>query len=78
VNLVKENCEEKGLIKVTKEELFEILGHQDIEKDLDVKTLVLDLIRDKLTQEEIHELFWKHLGDLDQEFVRGYFYRRFS
>ncbi len=63
---------------MTKDELYAMLGHQDVMKDVDVKTLVLDLIRKKLTPEEIMALFWNHLDDLDSEFVRGYFYRRFS
>ncbi len=78
MNCICACCEEKGPVKVTEEELFAMLGHQDVHKDLDVKTLVLDLIREKLTQEEISDLFWKHLGDLDPDFVRGYIYRRFS
>lgn len=63
---------------MTKDELYQLIGHQDILKDLDVKTLALDLIRSKLTQEEIMTLFWEHIEDLDAEFVKGYLYRRFS
>lgn len=63
---------------MTKEELYQMLGHQDIHKDLDVRTLVLDLIRAELSQEEILSLFWRHLENLDEDFVRGYLYRRFS
>ena len=66
------------VLALTKDELYKLMGHQDIHKDLDVKTLVLDLIREKMTQEEILSVFWEQLGDLDESFVRGYFYRRFS
>jgi hypothetical protein len=61
---------------VIKEELYTLLGHQDIHRDLDVRTLVFDVIREKLTQEQLTELFWQYLADLDENFVRGYFYRR--
>ena len=63
---------------MTKEELYQLIGHQDIQKDLDVKTLVLDLIRFKFTQEEVMDIFWGYLNNLDEEFIRGYFYRKFS
>lgn len=70
--LLKRKCPD-----VTKDELYQLLGHQDIQRDLDVKTLVIDLIREKFTQEEILELFWAHLNDLESTYVKGYFYRRF-
>lgn len=63
---------------MTPEELYQLLGHTDIQQDIDVKTLVLDLVREKLTPEEIMSVFWTHLGDLEAEFIQGYFYRRFS
>jgi hypothetical protein len=63
---------------LTKDELYQLLGHQDIERDLDVKTLVMDLIRSKLTPDELMALMLDHLEDLDEAFVRGYLYRRFS
>ncbi len=62
---------------MTKDELFAMLGHQDVQRDLDVRTLVLDLIREKMSQEEILNLFWANLGDLDTAFVKEYLYRRF-
>lgn len=67
-----------GPVALTKEELYQLLGHEDILKDLDVKTLVLDLVRHKLTQDEILTIFWDHLGDLEASYVKGYRYRRFS
>jgi hypothetical protein len=63
---------------MTQEELYQLIGHQDIMRDVDVRTLVLDIIRKKLTQEQLLELLLEHLDSLDETFVRGYFYRRFS
>lgn len=62
---------------MTQDELFELLGHQDILRDLDVKTLVLDLVRERLDQDELLQLFWSHLPELDEAYVKDYFYRRF-
>lgn len=66
----------KLFLFMTKEELYKILGHKEIQKDLDVKTLVLDLIREKLSPEDTLNLFLGHLENLDEDFVRGYLYRR--
>lgn len=63
---------------MTQEELYRLLGHADVQKDLDIKTMVLDLIRERFSQEEILSLFWAHLSELDESYVRGYLYRRFS
>ena len=60
------------------EELYALLGHQDVMKDLDVKTMVLDLIRERASEEELLSIFWRYLEELDEAFVKGYFYRRFS
>jgi hypothetical protein len=68
----------KGLFGLRQEALYDLLGHQDVMKDLDVKTLVLDLIRERASEEEILAIFWRHLEELDEAFIKGYFYRRFS
>lgn len=67
----------RGLLLLTPDDLYTLVGHTEIQKDLDVKTLVLDLIRERIPQDEIISIFWRHLEGLDEEFVKGYFYRRF-
>jgi hypothetical protein len=62
---------------MTREELYQLIGHEDLFKDLDVKTLVLDLMKEKVTREELLTLLWRHLPDLDEAFVSGYCYRRY-
>lgn len=62
---------------VTEDELYEMVGHRDITKDLDVKTLVLDLLRERYTSDDVLDLFWQNLPHLDEAFVRDYFYRRY-
>lgn len=61
---------------MTKDELFALLGTQDIHQEMDVKLVVLDLLRERLDLDEITELFWKHLPGLDAEFIADYFYRK--
>ncbi len=63
---------------MTQDDLYAMLGHTDVQRDLDIKTLVLDLVRERLTPDEMMALFWEHLGDLDESEVRGYLYRHFS
>lgn len=75
-----EGCpfDQKRAEPVTPEDLYQLLGHQDVFRDLDVKTLVLDLVKKQFTEEELLALFWKHLEDLDPDYVKGYLYRKFS
>lgn len=65
---------------MTKDELLSMIGEDtEISRVMDVKTLVMDLIRqNKLEEEEILTVFWRHLDDLEEEFVTGYFYRKYS
>lgn len=75
-----ERCpvDQKRAKRVTPEDLYQLLGHQEVFRDLDVKTLVLDLVKKQFSEEELLALFWKHLGDLDPEYIKGYVYRKFS
>jgi hypothetical protein len=61
---------------MTKDELYALIGHTDVHEDMDVKLVVLDLIREQLDMDEITEIFWRHLGELDAEHLKGYFYRK--
>lgn len=61
---------------MTPEELYTFLGHQDVAKDVDVKTLVLDIVRERMTNEEVHTIFWRYLSELDERFIKDYLYRR--
>lgn len=61
---------------MTKEELYALLEGDDIVRVMDIKTLVLDLVRERMNQDELMALFWTHLPDMDEAFVRDYFYRK--
>jgi hypothetical protein len=58
-----------------REELEAMLNGEELVHTVDVKTLVLDLAR-QFSQEEILELFWRKLPDLEPDWVRGYFYMK--
>ena len=60
---------------MNKRELEQLVGGSDLDGVLDVKTLVLDLVRD-MKQEEIMKIFWDKLPLLSAEFVRDYFYMK--
>ncbi|MEB3286758.1 MAG: hypothetical protein VKJ04_04585 [Vampirovibrionales bacterium] len=60
---------------MTRDELEKLLEGKDLPKTLDVKTLVLDLVRD-MSEEEILQIFWGKLDDLSPEFIRDYFYMK--
>ena len=60
---------------MNKKELEQLVGGSDLEGVLDVKTLVLDIVRD-MKQEEIMKIFWDKLPSLSAEFVRDYFYMK--
>ena len=62
---------------MTPEDLERILEADDLTKVIDVKTLVLDLVKD-MSEEEILSIFWSKLDSLDPDFVRDYFYMRRS
>ncbi|MGE0200109.1 MAG: hypothetical protein AB7P76_03980 [Candidatus Melainabacteria bacterium] len=60
---------------MTKDELNTLLDGQDLMNTLDIKTLVLDLVRDMST-EEIQTIFWQKLPDLNIETLRDYLYMK--
>lgn len=62
---------------MTKEELEALVGGQDLLRTLDVKTLVLDIVRD-LPEQELLTIFWDKLPELSKEYVRDYLYMRRS
>jgi hypothetical protein len=62
---------------MTKEELEALLGGEELIRTLDVKTLVLDIVRE-LPDEELLTIFWSKLPDLSKEYVRDYLYMKRS
>ncbi|HEY9688050.1 MAG TPA: hypothetical protein V6C52_13835 [Coleofasciculaceae cyanobacterium] len=62
---------------MTKEELEALLAGEDLLRTLDVKTLVLDIVRD-LPDQELLSIFWSKLPDLTKDYVRDYLYMKRS
>ena len=62
---------------MTKEELESLLAGEDLLRTLDVKTLVLDIVRD-LPDQELLSIFWSKLPQLSREYVRDYLYMKRS
>ncbi len=62
---------------MTKEELESLLAGEDLIRTLDVKTLVLDIVRE-LPEEELLTIFWDKLPDLSKDYVRDYLYMKRS
>lgn len=62
---------------MTKEELEALLSGQDLLRTLDVKTLVLDIVRE-LPEQELLSIFWDKLPELSKEYVRDYLYMKRS
>ncbi len=62
---------------MTKEELESLLAGEELIKTLDVKTLVLDIVRE-LPEEELLAIFWNKLPALKPEYVRDYLYMKRS
>lgn len=60
---------------MTPDELNGYLEDQDLSQAIDVKTLVLDLVR-KMELDEIQEIFWKKLEELSLDDIKGYFYMK--
>ena len=60
---------------MTPDELNEHLGNQELAQTVDVKTLVIDLVR-KMELDEIQTIFWNKLPELSLEDIKGYFYMR--
>lgn len=62
---------------MTKEELETLLAGEDLLKTLDVKTLVLDIVRE-LPEQELLSIFWSKLPALSKDYVRDYLYMKRS
>jgi hypothetical protein len=61
---------------LTPEELYALLGHDDVTRDVDIKTMVLDIVRERMTDDEVQTIFWRYLIELDERFIKDYLYRR--
>ncbi len=64
-------------MRMTKDELQALLSGEDLIKTLDVKTLVLDIVKE-LPEQELLSIFWSKLPDLSREYVRDYLYMKRS
>lgn len=62
---------------MTKEELDTLLSGEELMRTLDVKTLVLDIVRE-MPEEELLTIFWTKLPHLSKEDVRDYLYMKRS
>ena len=60
---------------MTPDELNEHLGNQDLAQTVDIKTLVIDLVR-KMELDEIQTIFWNKLPELSLDDIKGYFYMK--
>ncbi len=60
---------------MTKDELEQLLAGEELMKTLDVKTLVLDIVRE-MNEDELLTIFWNKISSLEQEYVRGYLYMK--
>ena len=60
---------------MTKEELEQLLGGEPLEFSIDIKTMVLDLVRD-MPKEELLEIFWDKLPEIQEDKVRDYLYMK--
>jgi hypothetical protein len=60
---------------MTPDELTPYLENQELAHTIDIKTLVIDLVR-KMDLDEIQEIFWKKLPELSVDDIKGYFYMK--
>jgi hypothetical protein len=58
---------------MTPEQLRALLGEGELHQTLDVKTLVIDVMKQK-DAEELECLFWENLHEVDESKIRDYFY----
>jgi hypothetical protein len=66
---------ERAVVLMTKDELEQLLAGEELMKTLDVKTLVLDIVRE-MNEDELLTIFWNKISSLEQEYVRGYLYMK--
>ena len=62
---------------MNKDELESLLDGDELLRTLDVKTLVLDIVRE-LPDEELLTIFWSKLPALTKDYVRDYLYMKRS
>jgi hypothetical protein len=62
---------------MNKDELESLLDGDELLRTLDVKTLVLDIVRE-LPDEELLTIFWSKLPNLTKDYVRDYLYMKRS
>jgi hypothetical protein len=60
---------------MTRDELNEILGGEELTGTLDVRTLVLDIFRE-MPESDLLAIFWEKLPSLSVDYVRDYLYMR--
>jgi len=60
---------------LTKEELEQLLGGEELMRTLDIKTLVLDIVK-RMDESQILNIFWKELPHLSDAEIKDYFYMR--
>lgn len=58
---------------MTPEELDALLQQKDLHQTLDVKTLVVDLVKKKDIA-DLEAIFWEYLPSLSEDQVKGYLY----
>lgn len=61
---------------MNKDEFYALVGHQDVHRDIDVKLIVMDYVREHMSQEEIDDIFWRALPAFTLDEIKGYFYRK--
>lgn len=60
---------------MTRDELEELLKGEEIQYTLDVKTLVLDTVRN-MSNEELLQIFWDKLPEYEVSHIRDYLYMK--
>ncbi|MBX2860187.1 MAG: hypothetical protein KTR14_03065 [Vampirovibrio sp.] len=60
-----------------KKQLETLLDGQELMKTIDVKTLVLDSVRE-MNEQELMTIFWDKLPEYSEDYISGYFYMKRS
>mgnify|MGYP006291187713 CR=1 FL=1 len=61
---------------MTEDQLKQLLNGEDIHKRLDLKSLVLDLLKNKSTKKEILDIFYQKLPDLNEAYVKRFIFMK--
>lgn len=62
---------------MTPEELSQLLAGDSVNQTLDIKTLVMDIVRN-MSDAEIQQIFYAKLPDLTSDYVKDYLFMRRS